>query len=97
MNGADTEQQNVSRPTARGVGTPHPSSAATREQVQTSGIPGNNSAGVTVEMLLPYAYDDVSQVLHEMAALSVQAHLDKLVEDAELRCVAGCYFPVPAA
>lgn len=48
-------------------------------------------------MLLPYAYDDVSQVLHEMAALSVQAHLDKLVEDAELRCVAGCYFPVPAA
>jgi glyoxylase-like metal-dependent hydrolase (beta-lactamase superfamily II) len=58
---------------------------------------GNNSAGVTVEMLLPYAYDDVSQVLHKMAALSLQAHLDKLVEDAELRCVAGRYFPVPAA
>jgi len=40
----------------------------------------------TINMLLPRAYDDVPKVLHEMAALSLRAHLDKLVEDGELRC-----------
>src|SRR4030081_3808359 len=35
----------------------------------------------TIEMLLPRAYDDVPKALHTMAALSLQAHLEKLVED----------------
>jgi len=46
---------------------------------------------VTVEALLPYAYDDVSKSLYKWAALSLQAHLDKLVEDGALRCEAGHY------
>lgn len=48
-------------------------------------------AAATVESLLPYAYDDVSKSLHKWAAMSLQAHLDKLVEDGELRCEAGHY------
>jgi endoribonuclease LACTB2 len=48
-------------------------------------------AAVTVESLLPYAYDDVAKSLHKWAALSLQAHLDKLVADGELRCEAGRY------
>jgi glyoxylase-like metal-dependent hydrolase (beta-lactamase superfamily II) len=47
--------------------------------------------GVTVETLLPSAYDDVSRSLYEWAALSLQAHLDKLVADGELRFVSGQY------
>jgi len=50
-------------------------------------------AGVTVEMLLPSAYDDVSKSLYEWAALSLRAHLEKLVEDGELRCSDGRYCP----
>jgi glyoxylase-like metal-dependent hydrolase (beta-lactamase superfamily II) len=49
--------------------------------------------GATVPMLLPRAYDDVPQALHEMAALSLRAHLDKLVEDGEIRCSGGRYHP----
>ena len=41
-------------------------------------------AGATLESLLPYAYDDVAPSLYKWAALSLQAHLDKLVEDGEL-------------
>jgi glyoxylase-like metal-dependent hydrolase (beta-lactamase superfamily II) len=48
-------------------------------------------AAVTVESLLPYAYDDVAKSLHKWAALSLQAHLDKLVADGELRFEAGRY------
>lgn len=44
-----------------------------------------------IEQLLPRVYDDVPPVLHRMAARSLQAHLDKLVEDGEVRCVAGRY------
>ena len=47
--------------------------------------------GVTVETLLPSAYDDVPRSLHEWAALSLQAHLDKLVADGELRLISGQY------
>jgi len=47
--------------------------------------------GVTLEALLPSAYDDVSESLLKWAALSLQAHLDKLVQDGELRCDAGRY------
>jgi glyoxylase-like metal-dependent hydrolase (beta-lactamase superfamily II) len=45
----------------------------------------------TIEMLLPRAYADVPKVLHEMAALSLRAHLDKLMEDGEIRCSDGRY------
>ena len=47
--------------------------------------------GVTIETLLPSAYDDVPRSLHEWAALSLQAHLDKLVADGELQFVSGQY------
>jgi glyoxylase-like metal-dependent hydrolase (beta-lactamase superfamily II) len=47
----------------------------------------------TIEMLLPRAYDDVPKVLHEMAALSLQAHLEKLLEDGEIHRSDGRYFP----
>jgi len=49
---------------------------------------------VTVEMLLPSAYDDVAQSLYKWAALSLRAHLEKLVADGELRSEAGRYFTV---
>jgi hypothetical protein len=49
----------------------------------------------TIEMLLPPAYDDVPKVLHGMAALSLRAHLDKLVEDGEIHCSNGHYGPGP--
>jgi glyoxylase-like metal-dependent hydrolase (beta-lactamase superfamily II) len=52
-------------------------------------------AGVTVEMLLPSTYDDVSKSLYKWAALSLRAHLEKLVEDGELRCSDGRYRPPP--
>jgi glyoxylase-like metal-dependent hydrolase (beta-lactamase superfamily II) len=52
-------------------------------------------AGVTVEMLLPSAYDDVSKSMYGWAALSLQAHLDKLVEDGEFRRCDGRYSPMP--
>lgn len=51
--------------------------------------------GVTVETLLPSAYDDVSKSLYEWAARSLQAHLDKLVADGELRFISGRYLPAP--
>lgn len=52
-------------------------------------------AGVTVELLLPSAYDDVPNSLYKWAALSLQAHLEKLVEDGELRCTDGRYYRAP--
>jgi glyoxylase-like metal-dependent hydrolase (beta-lactamase superfamily II) len=57
-----------------------------RQAVLQAGAP------VTIEMLLPRAYDDVPKVLYEMAALSLQAHLNKLVEDGEIHCSDGRYF-----
>jgi hypothetical protein len=41
----------------------------------------------TLEMLLPRVYDDVSPALHPLAELSLLAHLQKLVEDGELKSV----------
>ena len=55
-----------------------------------------SAGGATLQMLLPLAYDDVPKALHEMAALSLRAHLDKLVEDGEILCSAGRYSPQPA-
>ena len=46
----------------------------------------------TIEMLLPRAYDDVPKALHGMAALSLRAHLEKLVEDGEIHSSAGRYW-----
>jgi glyoxylase-like metal-dependent hydrolase (beta-lactamase superfamily II) len=48
----------------------------------------------TVQSLLPFVYDDVPKSLYEMAALSLRAHLEKLVEDGELHYVDGRYIPV---
>jgi glyoxylase-like metal-dependent hydrolase (beta-lactamase superfamily II) len=47
--------------------------------------------GATIEALLPSAYHDVSKSLYKWAALSLQAHLEKLVADGELRYDAGRY------
>ena len=47
--------------------------------------------GATIEALLPFAYNDVSKSLYKWAALSLQAHLEKLVADGELRYDAGRY------
>jgi glyoxylase-like metal-dependent hydrolase (beta-lactamase superfamily II) len=44
--------------------------------------------------LLPRVYNDVPQTLHPIAAKSLQAHLDKLVEDGEVRYVGGSYASV---
>lgn len=56
-----------------------------RQAVLQAGAPA------TIEMLLPRAYDDVPKVLYEMAALSLRAHVEKLVEDGEIRCSDGRY------
>jgi glyoxylase-like metal-dependent hydrolase (beta-lactamase superfamily II) len=45
--------------------------------------------------LLPHVYNDVPQALHPIAAKSLQAHLDKLVEDGDVRHVGGSYTRVP--
>jgi glyoxylase-like metal-dependent hydrolase (beta-lactamase superfamily II) len=45
--------------------------------------------------LLPRVYNDVPQTLHPIAAKSLQAHLDKLVEDGEVSYVGGSYTRVP--
>ena len=47
----------------------------------------------TIETLLPSVYDDVPTALYEMAARSLRAHLDKLVEDGEVQYLAGRYRP----
>ena len=45
----------------------------------------------TLDALLPRVYDDVPQGLHPIAARSLQAHLEKLVEDGEVVDRAGVY------
>lgn len=52
-------------------------------------------AAAPLATLLPRVYDDVPQTLHPIAAKSLQAHLDKLVEDGEVRHVGGSYTRVP--
>ena len=54
-------------------------------------------AGGTISLaaLLPRVYNDVPQTLHPIAAKSLQAHLDKLVEDGEVGYVGGSYTRVP--
>jgi glyoxylase-like metal-dependent hydrolase (beta-lactamase superfamily II) len=45
----------------------------------------------TLAALLPRVYNDVPQTLHPLAARSLRAHLEKLIEDGELRCVGENY------
>jgi glyoxylase-like metal-dependent hydrolase (beta-lactamase superfamily II) len=45
----------------------------------------------TLDALLPHVYDDVAKGLHPIAARSLQAHLEKLVEDGEVVERAGIY------
>jgi glyoxylase-like metal-dependent hydrolase (beta-lactamase superfamily II) len=49
----------------------------------------------TVATLLPLVYNDVPQTLHPIAARSLQAHLEKLIEDGEVRCVGEIYTSAP--
>ena len=63
-----------------------------REEKVRQAVLDAGRVGTTLDMLLPNAYDDVPNVLYKMAARSLQAHLNKLVEDGEIRCVAGSYF-----
>jgi len=46
---------------------------------------------VTMQELLPVAYDDVPEMLHPLAARSLQAHLDKLVTDGTAQTRDGCW------
>jgi glyoxylase-like metal-dependent hydrolase (beta-lactamase superfamily II)/8-oxo-dGTP pyrophosphatase MutT (NUDIX family) len=41
--------------------------------------------GATLELLLPQVYDDVPAAIHPVAARSLRAHLEKMVEDGELK------------
>ena len=45
--------------------------------------------------LLPRVYNDVPQTLYPIAAKSLQAHLDKLVEDGDVSYVGGSYARAP--
>ena len=62
-----------------------------REEKVRQALTRAGGAAVTVGSLLSLAYDDVPKALYEMAARSLQAHLDKLVEDGELDCSNGRY------
>lgn len=45
----------------------------------------------SLKTLLSHVYDDVPAALHPVAQHSLQAHLDKLIEDAEVSCSGDCY------
>lgn len=53
--------------------------------------------GASLAMLLPRVYDDVPAALHPVAAHSLQAHLEKLVEDGEVSCAGDRYSLARAA
>jgi glyoxylase-like metal-dependent hydrolase (beta-lactamase superfamily II)/8-oxo-dGTP pyrophosphatase MutT (NUDIX family) len=47
----------------------------------------NNLGGTaTLNLLLPKVYDDVPAAIHPVAARSLRAHLEKMVEDGEVTC-----------
>jgi len=46
----------------------------------------------SLETLLPLVYDDVAKTLYPLAKRSLEAHLGKLVEDAEVRFQDGMYW-----
>jgi glyoxylase-like metal-dependent hydrolase (beta-lactamase superfamily II) len=51
----------------------------------------NAGGSATLEALLPKVYDDVPAAIHPVAARSLRAHLDKLVEDGEVSVSAGVW------
>jgi glyoxylase-like metal-dependent hydrolase (beta-lactamase superfamily II) len=51
----------------------------------------DSGAAVTLAGLLPRVYSDVSPALHPIALRSLEAHLDKLVEDGEVTHSTGRY------
>jgi glyoxylase-like metal-dependent hydrolase (beta-lactamase superfamily II) len=51
----------------------------------------NAGGSATLTALLPHVYNDVPQTLHPIAARSLQAHLEKLGEDGEIRQVGETY------
>lgn len=53
------------------------------------------AGSATLAALLPRVYADVTQSLHPLAARSLQAHLEKLVEDGEVRHAGGNYSSIP--
>jgi glyoxylase-like metal-dependent hydrolase (beta-lactamase superfamily II) len=61
-----------------------------REEKVRQGLKAEGGAA-TLEALLPLVYDDVPPGLHPLAACSLQAHLEKLVEDGEVSRAAGRY------
>jgi glyoxylase-like metal-dependent hydrolase (beta-lactamase superfamily II) len=67
---------------------------ARESKVRQALLEAGGSAALTT--LLPRVYDDVPQTLHPLAARSLQAHLEKLVEDGEIRCVGESYSSAPA-
>jgi glyoxylase-like metal-dependent hydrolase (beta-lactamase superfamily II) len=66
-----------------------------REDKVRQAVLRSGTGGATLEALLPAAYADVSSSLYKWAALSLRAHLEKLVADGELRYEAGRYLTVP--
>jgi glyoxylase-like metal-dependent hydrolase (beta-lactamase superfamily II) len=62
-----------------------------REEKVRKALTTAGSEGASIDMLLPGAYDDTPKGLYRMAAFSLQAHLEKLIEDGEVRLLAGRY------
>jgi glyoxylase-like metal-dependent hydrolase (beta-lactamase superfamily II) len=50
-----------------------------------------SGGSATLKGLLPLVYSDIAPMLLPIAARSLQAHLDKLVEDGEVRCAGDRY------
>jgi glyoxylase-like metal-dependent hydrolase (beta-lactamase superfamily II) len=63
-----------------------------REEKVRQAVLARGGEGASIDMLLPGAYDDVPTALHRMAALSLQAHLEKLIEDGEVRRSSERYY-----
>ncbi len=49
----------------------------------------NSGGPATLNTLLPAVYDDVTATLYPFAARSLEAHLEKLVEDGEIAVESG--------
>jgi glyoxylase-like metal-dependent hydrolase (beta-lactamase superfamily II) len=52
---------------------------------------GAAGGSAALQTLLPAVYGDVPAALHPLAACSLQAHLDKLLEDREVTLAGGVY------
>jgi glyoxylase-like metal-dependent hydrolase (beta-lactamase superfamily II) len=68
---------------------------ARESKVRQALLEAGGSANVAA--LLPHVYNDVPQTLHPIAARSLEAHLEKLIEDGEVRRVGESYASVTAA